>query len=326
MASPWLSVLVPAYNAEAYLRACVLSVVGQGVPGVEVRVLDDGSTDATADVVARLQSEHPHVVRVCRQAGNRGIAVARNDLLAQAQGRHVWFLDADDVLLPGAVAGVKRCLDQADPDLLMCDYRMLRDDFSLKHRLRGELHRRTFGGPSGVVSRDRDALVSGVLHNRELHVWSKIARRSLWTHVQFPEGRVFEDVAVMADLLSAADTHLHVPQVWVGYRQWPGSTLRTLSPERCRDLLFALQHMRQGFAAAPVLNAGTWFAIDHFTLRSVVSMASRLPLDAGSLRAEFREAVAGLFAGHLDMAIRSYYRRGWWMRALRARRVLAAPS
>lgn len=326
-ASPrWLSILVPAYKAEAHLHACVSSVVGQGVAGVEVIVLDDASGDATCAVADRLQAMHPQVVRVCRQAANRGISAARNRLLAEARGRHVWFLDADDLLMPGSLSSLKRWLEDADPDLVLCDFRTLREDFSLKHRLRGELHRSTFAGRSRVVSRDRNALVAGVLRNGQLHVWSKIARRSLWERIEFPEGRLFEDIAVMADLLSAARTHVHVPEVWVGYRQWPGSALKTLSSARSRDLLSALRRMRAGFGAMDGLDGRAWFGVDHFCLKSVMSLAGKLPAHDAVVQAEFRAAVTDMFGGRSDATVRAYLRRGWWMRALRARKVLAAYS
>ena len=324
MPSPWLSLLVPAYNAGTHVHACVASVLAQGIEGIEVVVLDDASTDATGDICARLQAEHPGVVRVHRAPRNGGIAAARNRLLAEARGDYVWFLDADDVLLPGALAGLRRTLEAGDPDLVLCDYRTLREASGLKHRLRGERHRRTFAGRARAVSTDRSALVAGVLRNGELHVWSKIARRSLWEGVAFPQGRIFEDVAVMARLLSAARWHVYIPEVWVGYRQWPGSTLNTPSPARARDLLAALSSLRADFAAMAGLDRRAWFAIDHFSLRSVVSLAAKLPAQDAGLQAEFRRVVRDLFARRGDAVIQAYLRRGWWMRALRARRVLAA--
>ena len=72
------------------------------------------------------------------------------------------------------------------------------------------------------------------------------------------------------------------------------------------------------------LDRRAWFAIDHFSLRSVVSLAAKLPAQDAGLQAEFRRVVRDLFARRGDAVIQAYLRRGWWMRALRARRVLAA--
>jgi glycosyltransferase involved in cell wall biosynthesis len=91
MPSPLVSVIIPAYNAERYLIEALDSVRAQGHRPLEVIMVDDGSTDGTAGVVA----QYPDV-RYVYQA-NRGPAAARNAGLRLAQGDLIAFLDADDV-------------------------------------------------------------------------------------------------------------------------------------------------------------------------------------------------------------------------------------
>lgn len=93
-----VSVIIPAYNAGAYLQQTVNSVLTQGVDGVEVIVIDDGSTDDTATLARAL----PPAVRYVRQT-NQGVSAARNHGLSLATGRSVIFLDADDLSAPGAL-------------------------------------------------------------------------------------------------------------------------------------------------------------------------------------------------------------------------------
>lgn len=99
MTQPLVSVIIPAYNAEKYLADSIGSVVGQSYPNVECIVVDDGSTDGTADVARRYGD------RICylRQA-NLERSAARNNGLAKAQGAYVSFLDADDLLAPQKIA------------------------------------------------------------------------------------------------------------------------------------------------------------------------------------------------------------------------------
>lgn len=97
-----VSVVIPCYNQARFLGEAIESVLRQGYPHVEVVVVDDGSPDNIAEVVAR----YPQV-RVVQQE-NSGLAAARNAGLRESQGEYVVFLDADDVLLPDAlVSGVK---------------------------------------------------------------------------------------------------------------------------------------------------------------------------------------------------------------------------
>ena len=95
---PAVSVLVPAYQAERYLEEALRSALAQTVSGIEVIVIDDGSTDATAAIAERLAASDNRV-RLIRQP-NRGHPAARNRGLAEARGRWAALLDHDDIWLP----------------------------------------------------------------------------------------------------------------------------------------------------------------------------------------------------------------------------------
>jgi glycosyltransferase involved in cell wall biosynthesis len=95
MNEPEVSVIVPVYNAERYLEEALTSIESQAVSSLEIIVVDDGSTDGSADIARRF-----HTVRYIHQ-GNRGPAAARNRGVALARGRSLAFLDADDLWAPG---------------------------------------------------------------------------------------------------------------------------------------------------------------------------------------------------------------------------------
>jgi glycosyltransferase involved in cell wall biosynthesis len=93
--APLVSVIMPCFNAAAYIEEAVLSAMGQTWPATEIVVVDDGSTDRSPDIVARLSAEHPGRIRQAAQA-NAGPYAARNHGLRLAQGEFIAFLDADD--------------------------------------------------------------------------------------------------------------------------------------------------------------------------------------------------------------------------------------
>lgn len=97
-AGPEFTVVIPTYNYGAYLARAVESVVAQAGPTREIVVIDDGSTDDTPAVAARLAPKITYI----RQA-NAGVAAARNAGIGQARGRYLIFLDADDRLADGAL-------------------------------------------------------------------------------------------------------------------------------------------------------------------------------------------------------------------------------
>ena len=95
---PLVSVIVPSYNVERFLPDAVASVRRQMWKELELIIVDDGSTDGTAELAARFAAEDPRV-RVVRKP-NGGLSSARNAGIAAARGELVCFLDADDMLLP----------------------------------------------------------------------------------------------------------------------------------------------------------------------------------------------------------------------------------
>jgi glycosyltransferase involved in cell wall biosynthesis len=109
--TPAVSVVIPAYNAARYVAAAVRSVLAQGAPDVEVVVVDDGSTDGTAEAAAQVAREG-RAVRVLRVA-NGGPGRARNAGVAASRAPLVAFLDADDRWLPGGLALRRRLLEGA---------------------------------------------------------------------------------------------------------------------------------------------------------------------------------------------------------------------
>jgi glycosyltransferase involved in cell wall biosynthesis len=97
---PLVSILIPAYNSEKWLRECIESALGQTCSRKEVIVVDDGSKDATLEIARSYASP---IVQVLTQE-NRGASAARNYALSRSQGDYIQWLDADDVLAPDKVA------------------------------------------------------------------------------------------------------------------------------------------------------------------------------------------------------------------------------
>lgn len=100
---PLVSVIMPLYNAVAFVAAGIASVQAQTFSDWELIVADDGSTDDSAAIVARLAAADPRI-RLLPSLGNQGTGPARNRAIAAATGRYIAFLDADDLWHPGKLA------------------------------------------------------------------------------------------------------------------------------------------------------------------------------------------------------------------------------
>ncbi len=117
---PFFSLILPCYNVAAYVQRCVHSIQEQDFEDYEIILVDDGATDGTPAICDAL-AQKDHRIRVIHKE-NGGASDARNTGLDAAQGRYIWFVDADDWIEEEALSilhGV--CCDQA-PDVVKFDY------------------------------------------------------------------------------------------------------------------------------------------------------------------------------------------------------------
>ena len=115
---PEITVAMPAYNAAAYLREAMDSILAQTFEDIELLVVDDGSTDATL-AIAKEAAKSDSRVRIERLPDNRGRPTARNMALGRARGRYLAWMDADDIALPSRLELQHACLE-AQPDMHIC--------------------------------------------------------------------------------------------------------------------------------------------------------------------------------------------------------------
>lgn len=107
--SPFVSVILPVHNGERFLADAIASILAQQYTPLEILVVDDGSTDATARVVAEARAQAGETVRYLPQA-QRGPAAARNTGIARARGEVIGFLDHDDLWAPNSLQSQLACL------------------------------------------------------------------------------------------------------------------------------------------------------------------------------------------------------------------------
>lgn len=356
-AVPWLSVLVPVYNVEAYLRECVESVMqqvqqlqGTAAAQIEVLLLNDASTDGSAQLAQQLCQQWPDTIQVIAHTHNQGLSAARNTLIEHARGQYLWFLDSDDCLEPGAIAALQRVVQHDQPDLVLCDFRLWRAKEKLKHRLRGERHRASFDVPKalrhapvaaagrmGLVS-DRAALLEGLFLSGQMHAWSKISKRVLWQAsadqpaLRFPVGVAFEDMATMPCLLLRVHSFVYVPEVWVAYRQRAGSILASMNRQKGLDLgtaldAFAQLYQRQVRSEPSLATPAVHFAIAHLVARNYLGAMRALMRSHAEGATVPQAALAQSFLNNSPLTaaqlLQQYLQRGWWARYWRARSALS---
>ncbi|HET6437468.1 MAG TPA: glycosyltransferase family 2 protein [Anaeromyxobacter sp.] len=317
--------LLPVFGVERYVADCARSLLSQSLTGVELVFLDDGSTDGSLARLEDLRAGDPGVVRVLRHDRNEGLAVARNHLLEAARGEYVWFVDPDDLVEPGAIASLRGILARHAPDLVMCDYRVLAQGGGQADR--GDDHVATFRGPSGRLETDRDRLLCGLFSTGLWHPWSKVVRRHAWpASLRFPPGRLFEDVTVLPRLLLSVRSWFHAPEVWVVYRQRPGSALASLTSAQVDDWVGGLSGYLEDLRAHGVSpSSETQGAIAHYCARTLVTAERLFPFGGGTEGRSWRARCSDLWRSSCQWTPfqleRRYWLTGRLSRAFRWRRL-----
>ncbi len=122
---PWVSIIVPVYNAEPYLKQCLESLVNQTMKAIEIIAVDDGSTDYSLEILNQYAAQDSRI-RVLRQQ-NRFAGAARNLGLSQARGEYVMFLDSDDFFERSLAAETYAAGKAGNADVVLFDARRYDD-------------------------------------------------------------------------------------------------------------------------------------------------------------------------------------------------------
>lgn len=118
--APLVSIIVPVYNGESTIKKLVDSVLIQSYKNFELIIVNDGSDDNTFEIINELSHIHT-CIQIIDQKKNQGVSTARNVALDKAKGEWIWFVDADDELLPDGLYNFISALE-SDTDLVMADY------------------------------------------------------------------------------------------------------------------------------------------------------------------------------------------------------------
>ncbi|WP_328582213.1 bifunctional glycosyltransferase/CDP-glycerol:glycerophosphate glycerophosphotransferase [Streptomyces sp. NBC_00370] len=254
---PRFSVIVPAYQVQAYLTESLRSVLTQSYDDLELIAVDDCSPDACGAIVDEFAAEDRRVVAVHLPA-NGGLGPARNAGIARATGDYLIFLDGDDTLVPGALQAITdRLKETGGPDVLVHDH--ARTYWTGESVRGGVVAPLTEEGPAAFQLANRPALLTTLLA-----AWNKAYRREFIERegVTFPPGR-HADIAWAYPVLMTAGTIATLDRVCVRDRRHRTARERThLDLFAQYDRVFAFLDERPELARwRPVLHRRM---LDHF--------------------------------------------------------------
>jgi len=224
-----LSIVIPIYNVEAYVRRAAESIAVQAFNGLEVVLVDDGSTDNSLEVCMNYL---PEIDTVVVRQENEGLSSARNAGIFAASGEYILFLDADDFLLPGALENILAVLETKHPDVLFGRYLRWSPETGLSQ---GKVYD---WQPLQDLMQRTEYILDG-LPESSWNAWRYICRRRFLMDCElfFEQGMFCEDVPWTLELLDMAETLEFLPEPFYAYFQWrAGSIMNSQNIKRLTDL------------------------------------------------------------------------------------------
>lgn len=236
--SPLISVIIPVYNAELYLKQCVDSILMQSYPNIEIVLVNDSSTDNSGAICANYDANHSNIKVI--QKENGGAAKARNLGLDSASGEFIIFQDADDYF--DDHDGFQKLMDfynsiSYEVDLIFFNYKrffQLNNKFEARPDFSKEL----------IDTRDKDKKVEKLFLNAFIPAppWGKLIKRKflLENTIYFPPLRSSEDIPWFLELMSKStnftftNLRIHV------YRKQVSTSLTNSFSKSKYDTLFGM--------------------------------------------------------------------------------------
>lgn len=244
--SPLVSIIVPVYNAEKYLKKCLDSLSGQMYPNIEILCVNDGSTDRSMDILQDYSRLDSRIHLINKE--NAGVSQARNDALKIASGNYIMFVDADDWIDAETCDRVMCCALEEQADIVMWSYcsetgsRSSRKEIFPEKRIfidsevKMKLHRRFLG----VLNEE---LAHPELADALCPVWGKLYRKELLDGIAFIDLReigTYEDGFFNLEVFGKAKKVVYLPEYYYHYRR---STTESVTSGYRKELFSQWQNL-----------------------------------------------------------------------------------
>ena len=233
---PILSIIIPAYNAAHYIKRCLDSIFVNGgldktsLDLIETIVVDDCSKDNTSTIVEKYRDTYNMSnLRLIRHNKNLQQGAARNTGLKKASGNYIWFVDVDDIIMPGFLAILQHPNFLSDIDVFQ--FNAIAEDLN-GNQIAEEFLQEAITAVSGIDYLEYEANIR--YENRIRATWSKWYRRDYLIHnnLYFQEGVYWEDVIHTLKCIYLSTKFTYLPKIGYIYVQTPNSDMRGIQNGR----------------------------------------------------------------------------------------------
>ncbi len=234
--SPIISVIVPMYNVENYIRKCLKSLQNQKFKDFEVLMINDGSPDKTVDIAREFAKKDKRFRLIHRDNG--GLSAARNTGIKFSKGEYLSFVDGDDFVSPTYLLTMYNAIISTGADMAYCRYRFNfpKNDINVTPPLR--MRKQVASSQKAMKMLISDF----VMHH---YAWNKLYKKSLFTdnNIRYLD-MYFEDISTTPRLLYYANKIAITDDYSYYYVKRPGSIMATMNAKKINDYVGAYGIMR----------------------------------------------------------------------------------
>ena len=230
-----LSIIVPVYNVEKYIRPCFESIFNQGLNDTdyEIIIVNDGTKDKSMEMITDIISQHNNI-RIINQK-NQGVSIARNNGIATAKGNYILMLDSDDLLIKDSLKPLLEKANQTQADIIVADYLVMTDESINDSQ---DLVQKDFN----IIEITGEQLFLDHLNPYHCFVWRTLYRRQflISNNIKFYPGIRFQDIPFTHECYLKALKTLRISWLLNIYRQWSGSSTGFFNLAKAKDFCTAI--------------------------------------------------------------------------------------
>ena len=225
---PLVSVVIPVYNVEPYLHECVASVVEQTYTNIEIILVDDGSTDSSGTLCDEFALSDSRICVFHKKNG--GLSDARNYGILRSHGSLISFIDSDDYVSPDYIMHLYQALVRGKTDIAATSICIFREGEPPKEPKRDTAEFHVY---------DACEALEDMLYMRHLepNAFPKIYKKELFDTIQYPVGKLYEDIATTTKLIDKAGKIAYLDEKDYYYRIRPNSIQTASFNPKKLDLL-----------------------------------------------------------------------------------------
>jgi len=233
-----LSIIIPIYNVEKYIKECIDSITAQITDDIEVILVNDGTPDNSMKIIRSNYSKYIKngQFKIIEQK-NLGPSAARNNGIKNSTGKHIGFLDSDDVLLENYFISILEILDNNDCDIIEFTYKRFTNLQKINEKKEIILY--PYNGSYKLTSIRENIFATGV--------WFpciRIYKKELFDSISFPEGRFYEDLICISQIYLKDLNVFFFPKALLGYRDNPNSTTNIHKANHIKDMMYYYEQLK----------------------------------------------------------------------------------